>query len=360
MSTTSFATKLLGALTTPHGPLRLRAMSASALLPGMGRVSAIEQVSPEVVELSLEVGQDFTGFAAGQYLQLGQQINGRWVKRPFSPACAPFSGAGELKFAIRIQEQGLWTSQLQQRTQVGQPMMVGAAAGDYRLPADNLAIEHLILVSGGTGLAPNLSLAREALNRHIPRITLLHYARDMQQIPGQHQLSQLQQQPGLRWQPVCTQQKPTVTQLWAGHFKKAHIDELRTPQEQTHIMVCGPATLRTAVHKYASAKTSHCTAQSESFGSPIALRPKQSKTAAVQFSRSSVQATSHGQSLLELAEAKGLNPEFGCRMGICASCTCRKTQGQVRDLRDGSLSASGEEDIRLCVSAPVGEVHINL
>lgn len=360
MSTPSFASKLLGALTTPHGPIRLRALTESALLPGMGRVSRIEHVSAEVVELSLEVGPDFSGFSAGQYLLLGQQINGRWVKRPFSPACAPFSGAGELSFAIRVQDQGLWTGELQRTMQIGQPIMVGAAVGDYRLPTDEDPTEHLVLVSGGTGLAPNLSLAQQAIRQHIPKITLLHYTRDLSAIPGQAQIAQLRQHPGLSWKTVCTTQKPSRTSIWAGRFKNAHIEQLRTEQERTHLMVCGPATLRTAVHKFASVKSRGCSVSSESFGSATLATKTKSEAGTVRFSNSNLQAKSQGQNLLELAEANGLSPEFGCRMGICASCTCRKTGGQVRDLRDGSLSAGGEEDIRLCVSAPVGDVHLNL
>ena len=40
----------------------------------------------------------------------------------------------------------------------------------------------------------------------------------------------------------------------------------------------------------------------------------------------------HRATLLEQAEALGLRPEFGCRMGICFSCTSRKTEGTVRNV----------------------------
>lgn len=360
MTSPSLTLKLLSAITTPHGPIRLQALMQRGPLPGMGQVTRIQQRSANVVELSLSVGSDFQGFQAGQYLQLGQQIDGRWVKRPFSPACAPFAGAGELHFAIRIQDQGLWTGHLQQGLAIGQPIMVGQAAGDYVLPETAGHIDHLVLVSGGTGLAPNLSLAAFAAEQGIAKISLLHYNRNDQDIPGEPLLKQLQENPAVRWQPINTALKPSTSMPWAGHFHRRHIQALSAPNERQHIMVCGPESLRTAVHKLGAHKTDPRTVHSESFG--LALRPTgtASKTSAVEFSRSQVKATASGQSLLEIAEANGLNPEFGCRMGICASCTCRKTQGQVRDLRDGSLSAHGEEEIRLCVSAPVGDVQINL
>ncbi len=75
----------------------------------------------------------------------------------------------------------------------------------------------------------------------------------------------------------------------------------------------------------------------------------------VAFTRSGASAANTGASLLEQAEALGLAPEFGCRMGICFSCTSRKTAGTVRNVLTGEESSLPDEDIRICVSAPEGD-----
>ena len=62
----------------------------------------------------------------------------------------------------------------------------------------------------------------------------------------------------------------------------------------------------------------------------------------------------------EQAEALGLSPEFGCRMGICFSCVKTKTDGTVRNVLTGEESALPDEDIRICVSAPVGNCSVDL
>ncbi len=56
----------------------------------------------------------------------------------------------------------------------------------------------------------------------------------------------------------------------------------------------------------------------------------------------------------------GLKPEFGCRMGICFSCTSRKTEGTVRNVLTGAESALPDEDIQICVTTPVGDVAVDL
>ena len=78
------------------------------------------------------------------------------------------------------------------------------------------------------------------------------------------------------------------------------------------------------------------------------------------FADSGVNVTDDGRPLLDQAEAAGLSPESGCRMGICFSCTRRKTSGAVRNVITGAVSSAEEEDVQLCVSAPVGDVVISL
>ena len=78
------------------------------------------------------------------------------------------------------------------------------------------------------------------------------------------------------------------------------------------------------------------------------------------FARAGELVPNSGRSLLEQAEQAGLSPQFGCRMGICHTCTCRKTAGSVRNLVTGEVSSADDEDIQICVSVPVGDVELDL
>jgi ferredoxin len=73
-----------------------------------------------------------------------------------------------------------------------------------------------------------------------------------------------------------------------------------------------------------------------------------------------VSAAGSGASLLEQAEAAGLRPEYGCRMGICFSCTQVKTSGCTRNILTGDLHTESDEEIQLCISVPVGDVALDL
>lgn len=45
-------------------------------------------------------------------------------------------------------------------------------------------------------------------------------------------------------------------------------------------------------------------------------------------------------------------------MGICHNCTRRKTSGAVKNLITRAVSTADEEDVQICVTAPVGDVEL--
>ena len=47
-------------------------------------------------------------------------------------------------------------------------------------------------------------------------------------------------------------------------------------------------------------------------------------------------------------------------MGICHTCTRRKTAGTVRNLITGAVSTEPDDDVQICVSVPVGDVDLSL
>jgi ferredoxin len=80
----------------------------------------------------------------------------------------------------------------------------------------------------------------------------------------------------------------------------------------------------------------------------------------VRFGASGIGVASDGTPLLHQAEAAGLTPLHGCRMGICRTCTRRLCSGVVRDAVTGNLTSGPDVNIRICVNVPVGDVEIDL
>ena len=79
------------------------------------------------------------------------------------------------------------------------------------------------------------------------------------------------------------------------------------------------------------------------------------------FARSGITAVWDGSagSILELAEAAGLAPDFSCREGICNTCRCSIRDGQV-DYLQPPLDTQPAGKVLICCSRPVGKVVLDL
>jgi ferredoxin len=145
-----------------------------------------------------------------------------------------------------------------------------------------------------------------------------------------------------------------------GHFVPEHLSDLLPGDGTAEAYVCGPQPLVEGVRALWAARGLGERVHSESFVPPAYALPADERGGTIRFDRSGLAAPNSGATLLEQAEQAGLTPEFGCRVGICHTCTCRKRSGRVRDVRSGELSSAEEASIQLCVSVPAGDVELDL
>lgn len=55
--------------------------------------------------------------------------------------------------------------------------------------------------------------------------------------------------------------------------------------------------------------------------------------------------------LLELAEARGLEPDFSCREGTCGTCRTKLLKGAVTYVREPTASVAADE-VLICCAVP--------
>ena len=64
-------------------------------------------------------------------------------------------------------------------------------------------------------------------------------------------------------------------------------------------------------------------------------------------------------SLLELAEAHGLTPDFSCRSGICSTCISELLSGEISYFTE-PLDLPEDGMALICCSRPVSDVILNI
>jgi len=70
--------------------------------------------------------------------------------------------------------------------------------------------------------------------------------------------------------------------------------------------------------------------------------------------------TDGATTVLEAGEEAGIGMPFGCRMGICHTCTLTLVSGKVRDLRNGDEFDSPNEPVQTCITTAVGDCTLDI
>jgi stearoyl-CoA 9-desaturase NADPH oxidoreductase len=245
-----------------------------------------------------------------------------------------------------VHDDGVVSQHLHRNARPGMVVGLEGVGGEFVLPANRP--RRILFVSGGSGITPVLSMLRTLIAEgHTGEVAFVHYARNATEACYRDELSAL---PGVRVLHGYSRSVDPADLV--GRFGPVHLAAAMDAPDV--VFVCGPPALVAAVRE-------HCpSAQSESFVPPVFAVPTEASGGTVAFADSGVDVTDDGRSLLEQAEAAGLSPASGCRMGICHTCTRRKTSGAVKNLITGAVSTADEEDVQICVTAPVGDVELAL
>jgi ferredoxin len=64
--------------------------------------------------------------------------------------------------------------------------------------------------------------------------------------------------------------------------------------------------------------------------------------------------------VLEAGEQAGVGMPYGCRMGVCHTCTVTLLSGRLRDLRNGEEYADINAPVQTCITAAVGDCTLDI
>ena len=350
------ALKFVEALATPHGIDRYLELVHPMLTVRELRavVTDVQRPTADSVTLTLRPTRQWQGFRAGQFVQVAVDIDGVRRTRCFSPSGSEHRPDGRIELTVKAHPDGDVSRYLYRHARPGLVLGLSQADGSFRLP--DRRPEQLLFISGGSGITPVLSMLRTLLDEgHRGEIAFVHYDRTEADLAHLAELRAIAaQHPNVRVALGFTRQPGGDLH---GRFHETHLAEAAPwyPHAQTYL--CGPTGLQSAVREHYAAKGIEDSLHTEQFTLAVAV-PAGDASGEVRFGDTVVENS--GATLLEQAESAGLTPEFGCRMGICFTCTKVKTSGCTRDVRTGELHAEPDTEVQLCISAPVGDVEIAL
>ncbi|MGH3738658.1 MAG: ferredoxin reductase [Micromonosporaceae bacterium] len=320
------------------------------------RVVAVGHPTPDTVTLTLKPNSNWRGHRPGQYVRLTVEIDGVRRTRCFSPASSAKRPDDLIELTAKVNPDGEVTRHLKQ-AEPGLLVTLSQAEGEFMLPTERPA--KLLLISGGSGITPVMSMLRTLCDeRYAGQVTFLHYAFTPEHLIYADELAQL-----AAWHPNVTLVRAYTESNRGelrGLFHRDHLFEAVPDYAEAETFLCGPPPLMRAVENLWTEEGLADRLHQERFVTAPPPTPSGEVTGTVSFARSRAASPNDGRSLLEQAEAAGLTPEYGCRMGICFSCTSPKRAGAVRNLLTGDVDDEPDTDIQLCVNVPCGDVELDI
>ena len=358
--------RALAALTSPHGVDRYleqvnpmwAAHEVRARVVDVRRETSGPGSAP-VATLTLQPTATWRGHRAGQYVQVGVDLPGsaKRLTRCFSISSAASAPGERITLTIRANDEGQVSRFLVNEARPGQMLHLSQADGDFTLPGSPATPSPypLVFITGGSGITPAMSMVRTLLRdgydgKANRKVTFIHFARSPEDQIFAAELAE-----------IAGADNDIDVHLRYGDqiFSEFELRRLVPDYRATDTWACGPGGMIDLIQ----AAYAGCDRLRLEFFKPPRTSGGPAGEAAegdVAFTRAGQSAANTGESLLEQAEALGLRPEFGCRMGICFTCTSRKTEGTVRNVITGAESSLPDEDIQICVSAPVGDCSVDL
>lgn len=350
---------LFEAMATPHALDRyLELVDPMTTVRDLrGEVTDVHRSTSDTVTLTLRPTHQWAGFEAGQFVQVGVVIDGVRHTRCYSPACSQYRSDGRIELTIKAHPEGLVSQYLHRNAQPGLVVSLSQADGTFHLPTPRP--DRILLVSGGSGITPVMSMLRTLLDEgYSGDLTFLHYAYTENDVSYRAELDAIaSEHPTVRIALAYTDQVDGGD--LHGFFGTEHLDAVAPWHTDAETYLCGPPGLMRGVKGVYEELGLSDRLHLEEFAAPT-IAVSEDVDGDVTFSDSNVVAENSGRTLLEQAEDAGLSPAYGCRMGICFTCTSVKTSGCTTNVQTGEMDSEPHKKIQLCVSVPVGDVAIEI
>lgn len=313
----------------------------------------------DTVTLTLKLNRHCAMPQAGQHINVSAQVNGRRVTRSYSPTRLD-PGRRILEITVRQVAAGVMSKHLCHAAKVGEVLETGPAFGQMTWPAG--VIGKWLLLAAGSGITPMISLIRQAQQTKSPAdITLVYWAQtraDLCFLPELRALAT--QNPGFRLQTVLTQEAERLADEASGRLDNVLLNSVVTDMSARQVYACGPSGFVDTARRLTADRALRF--EAEAF-TPAALLHSDVASQPVRVTLQSTGRTvtvASGQPILPALEAHGLRVPYGCRMGICNTCSCTKVSGTTQDLQSGEHQNEPNAAVRLCVSGASTDLTLDL
>jgi stearoyl-CoA 9-desaturase NADPH oxidoreductase len=310
----------------------------------------VEEVIPETDDAATLVIRPGWGWRyehrPGQYVGIGVQVDGKFQWRSYSVSSPPVRRRRTITITVRAMPEGKLSAHLVNGLEPGTIVRLAKPEGDFVMP-DPPPAQMLFLV-GGSGVTPVMAMLRTLDRRGTMPDVVMHYSSTSpERMIFREELRSLAD----RHEGFTFHELHTDTD---GMLEMADLDELCADWRERETWACGPGPMLDAISEHWEGAGAEERLHLERFSLELGGEGGEGGTITFQTSGKTVDADG-ATTILEAGEQAGVGMPYGCRMGICHTCTLTLVSGTIRDLRSGDEFGQPNEPVQTCVTAAAGD-----
>lgn len=313
-------------------------------------------------------------FQPGQFLSVDVTVDGERLRRAYSLASCCLPDVPRHVTIKRIPN-GRASNALNDTIAVGDELSVLGPSGSFTVEPRSVNQRHLVMIAGGSGITPIMSILESVL-RVEPgsRVTLIYGNRGWDDVIFRDRLESLRQELGDRLVVDHVLEHPP--EWWTGECGLLTRDVIESRLTALGVAddglqryyLCGPTPMMECAHETLAARgIDEGRVAEERFTSPEARGDVQGseRTERVHVARAGGEhglQVEPGQTVLEAALGAGIDMPFSCAMGGCGACKVRLLEGDIQMEEPNCLSKSEREAgyVLTCIGRPLGTCRVEV
>ena len=321
------------------------------------RVISVHAESSDTKTITLKANRNWQGFVAGQHCNVTATIAGRNITRSYTISSDPIDGRC-VQITVRREAGGLMSEYLCNDIEIGDRIELSNPYGEMLLPTP--MPEHLLLLAAGSGITPMMSQIRTLARTGMPTsVTLMYWEKTTTDFNFAQELQAIAQRHlNFNVNLITTQEHSELA--FEGRISDELLAQLTNIAAVDQVFACGAS-------GFVKAAASICEARKMPFISE-SFTPPERQTVSTEVNEYDVYLRRQGLNLrlsnqlplLEQLESAGVSVPYGCRQGICNTCTCVRNSGTTADTFSGSVDNEPSQIIKLCVNRAAGNIELEL